>query len=213
MKTTLFFYLLVCFSVFSLLSCNRNPQNKNVDNHSDTNNTAKTESNENISLNNNSEVVPTDTMSFSYLLYLHSKNKNPCRQLAMKFLITDMPENDVEEGTYYYVDVREIYEVEKIKVIIFTLYTQTPGSQVDDTYIASFTEKGEKIDEKACNSLMMTEWNNISTSFAFTNGNTISRTSTDDTYSPENGGNTVSQSTETTEKFLIKEDGTITVLE
>ncbi len=166
----------------------------------------------NYKLKSNSILVtdPVDTMSFVYLLYLHSTHKKLGRSLVMKYLLPDLPEDNPDDGTYHLVDIEEIYQIDRMYIIIFTDYEDNYGYQANNTYIATFTENGEKIDEKTFVSLTITEWNSIETKFEFDTENIITRTSIDKTYSPENGGNTVSNTSETIERFKINPDGTIT---
>jgi hypothetical protein len=158
------------------------------------------------------EKIPNDTLSFSYLLYLHSVNKNPNKSLLLKYLTTDMPENDPENGIYSYVDVEEIYNIDTLVIIIYSYYTEDPGSQKKDTYVASFTKNGEKIDQNSFTSLTTTEWNNIEVSYQYTKDNTIQRKSIDQSYSPENGGTKVVKSDTLIEAFQIDGDGKINIL-
>jgi hypothetical protein len=197
--------------LFLLYCCNNennNIQQKVNDTLSSNNPVYKTNS----LLIQENDIIPQDTLSFSYLLYLHSVNKNPNKALLLKYLTPNMLENDPEKGIYSFVNVEEIYKVDTLVIIVYSFCTEDPGSQTKETHIASFTRNGEKTDQNLFISLTTTEWNNIYVSFECTKDNKIQRKSIDQSYSPENGGTKVIKSDTLIEVFQIEGNGKINIL-
>jgi hypothetical protein len=196
------------FLLYCCKNANNNIQQKENDTLSSNNPVNKTNS---LPIQEN-DIIPQDTLSFSYLLYLHSVNKNPNKALLLKYLTPDMLDIDPEKGIYSYVNAEEIYKIDTLVIIVYSYYTEDPGSQNKDTYVASFTKNEKKIDQNSFTSLTTTEWNNIDVSYEYTKDNNIQRKSIDQSYSPENGGAKVIKSDTLIEEFQIEGDGKINIL-
>lgn len=161
----------------------------------------------------NSEPTPPDSTTFDYIIYLHDKNKSPKEELIRKYIYADLPEDNPDEGKYFYVSIRKIYPCMNFYIVVYEFAEEDYGTSKTSNLLATFTKDGEKIDETNLNVFLETEWNNVGVDEEYLEENIYTRVTTETHIAPDyKGGTEVSRTETITEKYKIDDVGKITEL-
>lgn len=215
MKTKKSIFIILSLAIAFLCQCS---------NSADTNsNVSTTQTTETSQPGNNNTVstappqvnvpAPPDSSTFEYIIYLHDKNKTPNDDLIRKYIYTDLPEDNPDQGKYYHIFIREIYTYQDFFIMVYEFGEEDYGSSTTNNFLATFKKDGEKIDEITMDAFMESEWNNVNSDEEDLDENIFTRVTTETLYAPDNKGGTEISRTETnTEKYKIDDDGKITEL-